>query len=120
MCTPPVHLTVFCIFFIIGLFMLQLFDDLHNVFAHNYLHRVDSDKVLICEVFAIARKAGDYLLSPDLPTPKACEFNNNLLFDDHSNAVFNVNNKKHQLRLNYRVTGRGESPLFLLFDIYFK
>ena len=102
--------------------MLQLFDDLHNVFAHNYLHRVDSDKVLICEVYAIAQKAADYLLSPDLPTPKASEFNNNLLLDDHNNvlAVFNVNNKEHQLCLNYRVTRRGEFPLFLLFDIYFK
>ena len=102
--------------------MLQLFDDLHHVFAHNYLHRVDSDKVLICEVYAIARKAADYLLSHDLPTPKASKFNNNLLLDDHKSVleVFNVNNKEHQLRLSYRVTERGEFPLSVLFDIYFK
>ena len=102
--------------------MLQFFDDLHHVFAHNYFHRVGSDKVLICEVYATARKAADYLLSPDLPTPKASEFNNSLLLDDHNNvlAVFNVSNKEYQLRLSYRVTGRGEFPLVLLFDIYFK
>ena len=102
--------------------MLQLFNDLHRVFVHNYLHCADSDKMLIWEVYAIARKAADYLLSPDLPTSKSSEFNNNLLLDDHNNvlAVFNVNNKEHQLCLNYRVTRRGEFPLFLLFDIYFK
>ena len=102
--------------------MLELFDDLHHIFIHRYLHCVDSNKVLICEVYAIAQKAPDYLLSSDLQTPKASEFNNNLLLDDCNNvlAVFNVNNKEHQLHLNYRVTRRGESPLFLLFDIYFK
>ena len=102
--------------------MLQLFDDLHHVFAHTYLYCADSNKMLICELYATAQKAADYLLSPDLPAPKASEFNNNLLLDDHNNvlAVFNVNNKEHQLCLNYRVTRRGEFPLFLLFDIYFK
>ena len=41
--------------------MLQLFDDLHHVFAHTYLYCADSNKMLICELYAIAQKAADYL-----------------------------------------------------------
>ena len=51
-----------------------------------FLHPVDSNKVLICEVYAFARNAADCLLSPDLSTPKASEFDNNILLNDHNNV----------------------------------
>ena len=33
---------------------MELFADLHPVFANQYLHTIDSDKVLICEVSRVA------------------------------------------------------------------
>ena len=39
------------------------YDGWFYMYLHdNYLHRVDNDKVLICEVYAIARNAADCLL----------------------------------------------------------
>ena len=73
--------------------MLQLFDDLHSIFANNYLHVVDSDKVLICEVYNIATQTSKLLLGPDLKTPRADKFIENLMIDEHKNvkAAFDAN-----------------------------
>ena len=37
------NLAYFCIIFIIGLSMLQLFDELHHAFADKYFHCMDCD-----------------------------------------------------------------------------
>ena len=37
------NLAYFCIIFIIGLFMLQLFDELHHAFTDKYFHCMDCD-----------------------------------------------------------------------------
>ena len=49
--------------------MLQMFDKLHQVFVDNNLHHVNSNKVLICEVYAIAQNVADCLLRSDSSTP---------------------------------------------------
>ena len=89
--------------------MLQLFDNLHSIFADNYLHVVDSDKVLICEVYNIATQTSKLLLGSDLKTPKADKFVENLMIDEHKNvkAAFDVNGEEHVLNLNAKLTGRG-------------
>ena len=61
-----------------GLFVLQLFADLHPIFADQYLHCVDTDKVLSCEVYNIAGKTANTLISADITTPKADTIFNNL------------------------------------------
>ena len=64
-----------------GLFTLELFADLHPLFSNHYLHSVDSDKVLSCEVYAVARSTANKLVQPPLTTPKADKIFNNLHID---------------------------------------
>ena len=52
-----------------GLFTLELFADLHSVLANQYLHVVDSDKILSCEVYNVAHKTAEILISSTLKTP---------------------------------------------------
>ena len=93
----------------LGLLLLQLFDNLHSIFVNSYLHLVDSDKVLICEVFNIAKQTSTYLLGSDLKTPKADKFLDNLMVDENKNvkATFDVNGEEHILNLNAKLTERG-------------
>ena len=62
-----------------GLYLLQLFADIHPIFACKFLHNVGSDDVLICEVFNIANNTAEALKDPDIKTPKA-----NALFESLS------------------------------------
>ena len=51
---------------------MQLFADLYPVFAKKYLHFVDRDKVLACEISVVAKKTATKLLdNQNLQTPKA-------------------------------------------------
>ena len=69
-----------------GLFISELFSDLQSIFANKYLHCVDSDRVLSCEVYAVAHRTAKNLIHPTLPTPTADKiFNSSHL--DHNNNV---------------------------------
>ena len=50
---------------------LELFSDPHSIFANQYLHYVDSDRVLSCEVYAVAHHISEKLIQHKLLTPKA-------------------------------------------------
>ena len=69
-----------------GLYTLELFADLHPIFANQYLHAVDSDKVLGCEVHDIAHKTANKLVDPSLSTPKADIIFNSLSVDNNNNV----------------------------------
>ena len=40
---------------------MQLFADLHPVFANKFLHCVDSDTILICEAYNVAEKTANII-----------------------------------------------------------
>lgn len=89
---------------LLGIYLFQLFADLHPVFANNYLHKVDSDKFIVCEAYSVAQKTATILKDPALKTPNACEIIYNLSLDQ-----FNVVAKfdGHQVTLNVKLTNRG-------------
>ena len=97
--------------------MLQLFADLHPVFANKFLHHVDSDHVLICEVFDVAKNTALALQDPNLATPKSDALLNGLSLDTFKNVIvtFDVDGEKHTLNLNFRMTGRGKVLIMVLF-----
>ena len=88
-----------------GLFLLRLFDDLHLVFANIYIHRLDSDHVLLCEVFIIAHQTAKLLPSSDLKTPKSDYFLENVMVDQNNNVhtVFEVNSEQHVITLSAKL-----------------
>ena len=45
-----------------GLSTLELFSDLDSIFANQYLHCVDSDRVLSCKVYAVAHRTAEKLI----------------------------------------------------------
>ena len=58
-----------------ALFLLELFADLHPIFANEYVHHVDSDSILVCEVTAVAEAIFERFTDLDtLPTPKSVAF----------------------------------------------
>ena len=61
-----------------GFYLLQLFADLHPVFANRYLYQVDSDDVLICEVHSVAYETASLVLDESLCTPLADALYNSL------------------------------------------
>ena len=67
--------------------MLQLMHDLHPLFTYSFLHCVDSDKILSCEVFQIAEKTAMALESPNLATPMAMMIHDGLSEDAETNDV---------------------------------
>ena len=90
-----------------GLFVLQLFADLHPIFADQYLHCVDTDKVLSCEVYNIAGKTANTLISADITTPKADTIFNNLGEDINNNVtvrLIDVQGDEHTHILNQKLT----------------
>ena len=85
---------------------MQLFADLEGTFADEYLHHVDSDSVLISEVFNTAMNTCTKLT--DIKTPKADHLLDNLEEKNGNiSANFNLNESIHTIRLNERVTRRG-------------
>ena len=67
-----------------GLFTLELFSDLHSIFANQYLHCVDSDHVLNYEVYAVAHGTAEKLIHP---TPKTDKIFNSLHLDQNNNVL---------------------------------
>ena len=92
---------------LLGIFLEQLFADLHPVFANQYLHKVDSDSILICESYMIGKKTAVHLENITvLDTPKADAIINNMEVDQNSNITVEVEMKGelHKLTLNSKIT----------------
>ena len=93
-----------------GIFMLQLFADIHKLYANFYLHRVDGDNSIIaCEAYDIAMKTANDLQT--IQTPLADSFIESLDEDANQNvtATFKLNGADHSLTLNERLTSRNKS-----------
>ena len=88
-----------------GVFLLQLFADLHQVFANRYLHRVDSDEVLICEVHQVACEIA-VLLDENLSTPLADPLYDSFKGDQQGNIITDsdIKGTKQDVTLNTKVT----------------
>ena len=93
-----------------GLFTLELFADLYPVFANQYLHVVDSDKILGCEVYNVAHKTAEKLMSSTLETPKADNIYMNPSLDENNNVYVTLvtpggdDENKHSYVLNEKLT----------------
>ena len=86
---------------------MQLFADLHPIFASQYLHKVDNDSILICESYKVGKKTTVLLENIiELDTPEADAIINNLEVDQDSNVTVEVEMKgeMHKLTLNSKVT----------------
>ena len=103
---------------------MQLFADLHPVFANKFLHCVDSDTILICEAYNVAEKTANIkakIKDPALlKTPKADDFISNLDTDEFDKITVELRtqeNNVHKLTLNSKITGRGNSleKVFVIF-----
>ena len=57
-----------------GVFLFQLFVDLHPDFTGKYLHYVDKDDVLVSEVYRVAHKTATLLSDANLETSLADTF----------------------------------------------
>ena len=93
--------------YLLGICLVQLFADLLKVCANQYLRHVDSDKLLICESYAVAQNTADLLADIDnIATPKADAVTNNFAVDQFSNITLEIeiNDSIHKLMLNTKVT----------------
>ena len=80
------------------MYLLQLFADLYPVFANKYLHCVESDKILACETFAVAKKTVMKLLdNQNLQMSKADALVESCSVDGNQNICveFEVKGHKH-------------------------
>ena len=100
---------------LLGIYLFQLFADLHPVFANTYLHKVNSDKFLVCEAYSVAQKTATILKDPALKTPNTCEIIYNLSLDQFNNVVAKFDG--HQVTLNVKLTNRGIRILFCFYLI---
>ena len=65
-----------------------MFADLLKVYANQYLHHVDSDKLLVCESYAVAQNTADLLADiHNIATPNADAVINSLAVDQFSNIT---------------------------------
>ena len=99
----------FLSFFFSGLYLLQLFADLNDVFKNKFLHKVDSDTVLVSQVFHTAKNTASRL--GVAATPKADLILDNLSVDEHGNVAvdFKLQENIHTIRLNERIQRRGKT-----------
>ena len=91
------------LFSFLGIFLVHLFPDLHQIFTNQYLHKVDSDSILICESYMVGKKTAIHLENiTELDTPKADAIINNMEVDQNSNITVEVEMKggMHKLTLN--------------------
>ena len=91
---------------------MQLFADVHPAFANNSLHCVDSDTILICEVYNVEKTANITKDPALLKTPKADDFLSNLDTYEFGNITVELRTQEsnvHKLTLNSKITGRGNS-----------
>ena len=91
----------------LGIYLVQFFADLHKVYANQHLHHVDSDKLIICESYAVTQNTADLLSDIDnIAIPKADAVINNLAVDQFSNIILEIemNDSIHKLTLNTKAT----------------
>ena len=83
-----------------------MFADLQYIFTDSYLHRVDSDSVLICETYNVAQKTVQTLLNEELKTPNADALLEGLHSDRNQNIMADIKMKDavHTAALNSKVT----------------
>ena len=90
---------------------MQLFSDLNPVFANKCLqHCVDSNKILACETFVVAKKTAMLLLdNQNLQTPKADALVESLSVDSNQNIFveFEVKGHKYKTMVNAKLSSRG-------------
>ena len=89
-----------------GVYLIQLFADLQCIFTDSYLHRVNSDSVLICETYNVAQKTVQTLLNEELKTPNADALLEGLHSDRNQNIMADIKMKDavHTVTLNSKVT----------------
>lgn len=68
-----------------GLYLLQLFADLHPVFADCYFHHVDSDGKLVCEMYEVVQQTAYKVTDPELSTPLEDSLFHSLYIDSINN-----------------------------------
>ena len=88
----------------LGLYVLQLFSDLHHLYSSQYIHRVDSDTKIICESYNQATKTADALKTVE--TPKSAKLLELLTADEYGNvtATFDLDDSIYDIRLNEKIT----------------
>ena len=91
--------------------MLQIFANLHGIFANQHLYHVDNDNIRICQVHHVAKKTTDRLGSDNIKTKQGDHFLNNLATDEVQNitAEFWTKGANHNVTLNAIIAGRGSS-----------
>ena len=94
-----------------GVYLLQLFTDLHPVFTKNYPHCVERDKILIGEVHNITQHTAEILRDPSIKKLLANSLYNNLRTDENQNvhALFNLKGSLQSITLNAKVGTRGNN-----------
>ena len=90
----------------LGLYLLQLFSDLHDLYSNQYLHRADSDTI-VCENYNQAIKTADALKTVE--TPKSVKLLELLTADEYDNvtATFDLGDSIHEIQFNERISRRG-------------
>ena len=66
-------------------FLLQIYTDLHPVFAGKYLSYIDKDDILVCEVYSAAPNNATLLSDANFETPLADHFLESLHVDPYNN-----------------------------------
>ena len=90
-----------------GLFILEIFADLHSIFSNLYLQCVDSDKILSCKVFNVVKATTSKIVKDDLSTPKVEKIHDNLYLDKNKNVLVTFEDPlggKHTQLLKEKIT----------------
>ena len=102
---------------------MQLFADLHRVFAKKFLHCDDSDTILICEAYNVAEKTANIIKDPALlKTPKVDDFISDLDTDEFDNITVELRTQENnvlKLTLNSKITGCWKFSRKGFCDFYF-
>ena len=87
----------------LGLYLLQLFSDLHHLYSNQYLHIVVPDTTIICESCNQATKTAGALKTVE--TPKSAKLLELLTADEYGNvtATFDLGDSIHEIRLSERI-----------------
>ena len=96
----------------LGLYLLQLFPDLHHLYSKASIFRVDSDTTIICESYNQVIKTVDALKTVD--TPKLAKLLELLSADEYHNvtATFDLGYSIHKIRLNEKITQHGNIHIY--------
>ena len=91
-------------------FVDTLIADIHPIFANKYLHKVDSDEILICEVHKIDKNISE-VFAGDLHTPKADEVLDSMCWDQNGNicVTVDVKGEHHKITTNFKKSRKYSS-----------